>query len=145
MSNVNEIRFAVEKSVLDIGVKIVFPVIEGIDNTKISPEWMKKRKEIIINLGKIVVNDQVLNDFPIIDLKNPSKYDIPLTENILNNDDFFTAIKENDEMNIDEEEEKKEIIPENFILNIDENIFNNLLSSNSTKVLPMYSIISFFF
>ena len=30
MSHVNEIRFAVEKSVLDIGVKIVFTVIEGI-------------------------------------------------------------------------------------------------------------------
>ena len=94
-------------------------------NTNNSEEKSSK-KEIIINLGKIVVNDQVLNNFPIIDLKNPSKYDIPLTENILNNDDFFTAIKENDEMNIDEEEEKKEIIPENFILNIDENIFNNL-------------------
>ena len=45
MSNVNEIQFAVEKSVLDIGVKIVFPVIEGIDNTLISPEWMEKEKK----------------------------------------------------------------------------------------------------
>jgi hypothetical protein len=41
MSNVSEIQFAVEKSVLDIGVKIVFLVIEGIDNTRISPEWME--------------------------------------------------------------------------------------------------------
>ena len=50
MSNVSEIQFAVEKSVLDIGVKIVFLVIEGIDNTRISPEWMEKRKGIIANL-----------------------------------------------------------------------------------------------
>ena len=41
MSSVNEIRFAVEQAVLDIGVKIVFPVIEGIDNTLTSPEWME--------------------------------------------------------------------------------------------------------
>ena len=58
MSNVSEIQFAVEKSVLDIGVKIVFLVIEGIDNTRISPEWMEKRKGIIANL---------LNDYKAID------------------------------------------------------------------------------
>ena len=58
MSNVSEIQFAVEKSVLDIGVKIVFLVIEGIDNTRISPEWMEKRKGIIANL---------LNDYKDID------------------------------------------------------------------------------
>lgn len=58
MSNVSEIQFAVEKSVLDIGVKIVFLVIEGIDNTRISPEWMEKRKGIIANL---------LNDYKNID------------------------------------------------------------------------------
>ena len=50
MSSVNEIRFSVEQAVLDIGVKIVFPMIEGIDNTLTSPEWMKKRKEIIDRL-----------------------------------------------------------------------------------------------
>ena len=58
MSNVSEIQFAVEKSVLDIGVKIVFLVIEGIDNTRIAPEWMEKRKRIIANL---------LNDYKDID------------------------------------------------------------------------------
>ena len=108
-------------------------------------EEKSTKKEIIINLGKIVVNDQILNDFPIIDLKNPSKYDIPLTENIINNDDFFTAIKENQEeekdvMNV-EEEEKKEIIPENFILNIDETIYNNLkefLSNEEKKNCANY-------
>ena len=58
MSNVSEIQFAVEKAVLYIGVKIVFLVIEGIDNTRISPEWMEKRKGIIANL---------LNDYKDID------------------------------------------------------------------------------
>ena len=89
-----------------------------------------KSKEILINLGKIVVNDQVLNNFPIINLTKLNKYDIPLTEKMLNNDDFFTAIKENkddeNQMPIEEEDEKKEIIADNFILDIDENIFNNL-------------------
>ena len=89
-----------------------------------------KIKEILINLGKIVVNDQVLNNFPIINLTNLNKYDIPLTEKMLNNDDFFTAIKENkddeNQMPIEEEDEKKEIIADNYILDIDENIFNNL-------------------
>jgi len=89
-----------------------------------------KGKEILINLGKIVVNDQVLNNFPIINLTNLNKYDIPLTEKMLNNDDFFTAIKESkddeNQMPIEEEDEKKEIIADNYILDIDENIFNNL-------------------
>ena len=58
MSNVRQIQFAVEKAVLYIGVKIVFLVIEGIDNTRISPEWMEKRKGIIANL---------LNDYKDID------------------------------------------------------------------------------
>ena len=56
------------------------------------------------------------------------KYNIFISENILNNSDFFTAIKdkkEANEMNI-EEEEKKIIVPDNYILNIDENIYNNL-------------------
>ncbi|MBQ8925053.1 MAG: hypothetical protein IJ051_02180, partial [Clostridia bacterium] len=50
MSNVKEIEFAVEQAVLDIGVKIVFAVIEGIDNTSVSPEWMEKRTETISRL-----------------------------------------------------------------------------------------------
>ena len=39
MSDVDQIRFSVEQAVLDLGVKIVFPVVEGIDNTKLNPEW----------------------------------------------------------------------------------------------------------
>ena len=87
------------------------------------------KKEIEINLGKIIVNDIILNDFPIINANDMKKYNIFMSENILNNSDFFTAIKDKketkNEMNI-EEEEKKIIIPDNYILNIDENIYNNL-------------------
>ena len=87
------------------------------------------KKEIEINLGKIIVNDIILNDFPIINVNDMKKYNIFISENILNNSDFFTAIKDKketkNEMNI-EEEEKKIIVPDNYILNIDENIYNNL-------------------
>ena len=86
------------------------------------------KKEIEMNLGKIIVNDIILNDFPIINANDMKKYNIFISENILNNSDFFTAIKdkkEANEMNI-EEEEKKIIVPDNYILNIDENIYNNL-------------------
>ena len=87
------------------------------------------KKEIEINLGKIIVNDKILNDFPIINANDMKKYNIFISENILNNSDFFTAIKDKketkNEMNI-EEEEKKIIVPDNYILNIDENIYNNL-------------------
>ena len=47
MSNVNEIKFSVEQAVLDIGVKIIFPVLEGIDNMVLSPEWKKVRRDRI--------------------------------------------------------------------------------------------------
>ena len=30
---------------LDLGVKIVFTVVEDIDNTKLNPEWEEVRKE----------------------------------------------------------------------------------------------------
>ena len=87
------------------------------------------KKEIEINLGKIIVNDIILNDFPIINANDMKKYNIFISENILNNSDFFTAIKDKketkNEMNI-EEEEKKIIVPDNYILNIDENIYNNI-------------------
>ena len=35
------------QAVLDIGVKIIFPVLEGIDNTVLSPEWKKVRRDRI--------------------------------------------------------------------------------------------------
>ena len=90
MSNVNEIRFAVEKSVLDIGVKIVFPLIEGIDNTIISPEWMVKRKEIIARLLEEYKNidyhaDPILEGFHILHDHAGVKRrkNIPASENLI--------------------------------------------------------------
>ena len=112
-------------------------------------EEKASKKEIIMNLGKIVIRDQILNNFPIITLKNPNKYDISLSENILNNDDFFTAIKDSKEeeedkieMSIDEDkEEEKVIIPDNYILNIDLQIYNSLkehLDNDEIKTCANY-------
>lgn len=90
MSNVNEIRFAVEQAVLDIGVKIVFPVIEGIDNTRISREWMERRKEIIGRLLKEYKDidyhaDPIFEGFHILhdraDVKR--RKNIPASENLI--------------------------------------------------------------
>ena len=90
MSSVNEIRFAVEQTVLDIGVKIVFPVIEGIDNTLISPEWMEKRKEIIDRLLKEYRDidyhaDSILEGFHILHDRAGVKRrkNIPASENLI--------------------------------------------------------------
>ena len=47
MSDVDKIKFSVEKAVLDLGVKIVFPVVKGLDNKKLNPEWEALRKERI--------------------------------------------------------------------------------------------------
>ena len=102
------------------------------------------KKEIEINLGQIVVNDMVLNDFPIIELNNPNKYNFFISENILNNDDFFTAIKKSkedskDSMNIEEDEKEKNIVPDNYVINIDENIFNNLKESLNNDKIKSYA------
>ena len=90
MSNVNEIGFAVEKSVLDIGVKIVFAVIEGMDNTITSPEWMEKRKEIIARLLEDYKDmdyhaDPILEGFHILHDRAGVKRrkNIPASENLI--------------------------------------------------------------
>lgn len=90
MSNINEIKFAVEKAVLDIGVKIVFPVIEGIDNTQVSPEWMAKRKEIIARLLDEYKDidyhaDPILEGFHILHDRAGVKRrkNIPASENLI--------------------------------------------------------------
>ena len=90
MSHVNEIRFAVEKSVLDIGVKIVFPVIEGMDNTITSPKWMEKRKEIIARLLEEYKDidyhaDPILEGFHILHDRAGVKRrkNIPASENLI--------------------------------------------------------------
>ena len=90
MSSVNEIRFAAEQAVLDIGVKIVFPVIEGIDNTLVSPEWMEKRKEIIDRLLEEYKDidyhaDPILEGFHILHDRTGVKRrkNIPASENLI--------------------------------------------------------------
>ena len=90
MSSVNKIRFAVEQAVLDLGVKIVFPVIEGIDNTITSPEWMEKRKEIIDRLLKEYCDidyhaDSILEGFHILHDRAGVKRrkNIPASENLI--------------------------------------------------------------
>ncbi|MBQ8952047.1 MAG: hypothetical protein IJ065_12990 [Eubacterium sp.] len=90
MSNINEIKFAVEKAVLDIGVKIVFPVIEGMDNTLVSPEWMAKRKEIIARLLDEYKDidyhaDPILEGFHILHDRAGVKRrkNIPASENLI--------------------------------------------------------------
>lgn len=45
-------QFNVTQEVLDLGVKVKAVVIEGIDNTTISPEYLAYRKEAIQQLQK---------------------------------------------------------------------------------------------
>ena len=101
MSDVKTIRFFVEKAVLDVGVKIVFPVIEGMDNTSVSPEWMEKRKEIIDCLLEKYKDidyhaDPILEGFHILHDRAGVKRrkNIPASENLIrllnkNGDVFF--------------------------------------------------------
>ena len=109
-------------------------------------EGKSEKKEIEINLGKIVINDLVLNNFPIINLNNPDKYNFFISENILNNDDFFTAIKQQQEeeeskdgMNIEEDEKEKIKVPDNQVININENIFNNLKELLNNDKIKLYA------
>lgn len=101
MSDVKTIRFFVQKEVLDAGVKIVFPVIEGMDNTSVSEEWMNRRKERIQDLLKRyelfdVHEDPVLEGFNILHDRTGVKRrkNIPASENLIrllkkNHDVFF--------------------------------------------------------
>ena len=37
-------KYQIEKAVADIGVKVVFGSVEGVDNTGRNPEWEAERK-----------------------------------------------------------------------------------------------------
>ena len=101
MSDVKAIKFFVEKSVLDIGVKIVFPVIEGIDNQGKNPQWMEKRELIVKDLlekykGIDYHSDPVLEGFHVLHDHSGVKRrkNIPASENLIrlllkNGDVFF--------------------------------------------------------
>lgn len=90
MSDVKTIRFFVQKEVLDAGVKIVFPVIEGMDNPSVCEEWMNRRKERIQDLLKRyelfdVHEDPVLEGFNILHDRTGVKRrkNIPASENLI--------------------------------------------------------------
>ncbi|MBP3869646.1 MAG: hypothetical protein J6E46_01580 [Faecalicoccus sp.] len=90
MSDVKTIEFKVEQKVLDIGVKIVFPVIEGIDNTSIDPEWFHIREEKIQELLEKYKDieyhaDPILEGFHILHDKAGVKRrkNVPASENLI--------------------------------------------------------------
>jgi len=66
---------------------------QNLDET--TSEEKTNKKEIEINLGKIIVENNFLTNFPMIKIKDSNKYNISIPENILNKGDFFTSIKDN--------------------------------------------------
>ena len=86
----DERKFFVEKEVLDSGVKIIFPVIEGMDNTKVSEEWLAYRKSELHRLYEQykdldVHGDEVLEGFNILHDHTGVKRrkNIPASENLI--------------------------------------------------------------
>ena len=45
-------KYQIEKAVADIGVKVFFGSVEGVDNTGRDPEWEAERKVRLENLQK---------------------------------------------------------------------------------------------
>ncbi len=101
MSNPKTITFQVEQDVLDIGVKIIFPVIEDIDNTQTDPEWEIRRAETIRRLLAEYENldyhaDPILEGFHILHDRAGVKRrkNVPASETLIrllrkNGDVFF--------------------------------------------------------
>ena len=101
MSDAKEIRFFVEQEVLDAGVKIVFAVMEGIDNRQIDPRWTEERQARIRDLTEKyrdldVHEDAVLEGFNLLHDHTGVKRrkNIPASENLIrllkkNGDVFF--------------------------------------------------------
>ncbi|MBQ9824055.1 MAG: hypothetical protein IJM63_06120 [Solobacterium sp.] len=90
MSDPGTIRFFVQKEVLDAGVKIIFPVIEGIDNTAVSEEWMARRTALISELAERYRDldfheDRVLEGFNILHDRTGVKRrkNVPASENLI--------------------------------------------------------------
>ena len=83
-------EFYVEKAVLDIGLKIVFPVIEGIDNTDRSEKWNEYRnqqlKELYARYENFDVHaDVILEGFNILHdrIGVKRRKNIPASENLI--------------------------------------------------------------
>ena len=83
-------KFYVEKAVLDSGVKIVFPVIEGLDNTGKSDEWQSVRenriKDLLVKYETLDVHsDPILEGFNILhdNVGVKRRKNIPASENLI--------------------------------------------------------------
>ena len=113
---------------------------QNLDET--TSEEKTDKKEIEINLGKIIVENNFLTNFPMIKIKNSNKYNISIPENILNKGEFFTAIKDNrddkdmNEIEMVDEERSKEVISDDYLIDINDNIKNNILQfMNKNEIL----------
>jgi len=80
----------VEKAVLDAGVKIVFPVIKGIDNTLVPEKWMEFRTRRLKELYEEYKDldpheDEILEGFNILHDETGVKRrkNIPASENLI--------------------------------------------------------------
>lgn len=83
-------EFRVEKAVLDAGVKIVFAVIRGLDNTTANEEWLMRREVWLEELlerykGIDVHQDAILEGFNILHEHTGVKRrkNIPASENLV--------------------------------------------------------------
>ena len=105
------------------------------------------KKEIKIFLGNIIVENDFLKYFPLINLKNEDKYYINVPENILNKGEFFTAIKdekeeeekekEMNEIEMTNEEKDKILVPDNYEIDLDEFLKNKItqfMNKNEIKL-----------
>ncbi len=83
-------KFKVEKAVLDSGVKIIFAVVEGIDNHGVTEEWTELRRRRLEKLyyryeGIDVHSDPILEGFNILHDNTGVKRrkNIPASENLI--------------------------------------------------------------
>lgn len=84
-------EFRVAKDVLDAGVKILFDVIEGIDNATPSEEWNsfrnEKIKELLVRYQDLDVHqDPILEGYNILHDNTGvrRRKNIPASENLIN-------------------------------------------------------------
>ncbi|MBQ8063043.1 MAG: tRNA ligase, partial [Clostridia bacterium] len=83
-------NFYVEQKVLDVGVKILFAVIRGVDNTQNSEEWRSYRTERLAALLE-TYRDLDLKEDPILEGFNllhdnsgvKRRKNIPASENLI--------------------------------------------------------------
>lgn len=83
-------KYQIQKAVADIGIKVVFASVEGVDNIGRSPEWEAERKKRLDHLrkryeGLEVHEDAVLEGYHILHDKSGVKRrkNIPSSENLI--------------------------------------------------------------